>query len=108
MVSNYDPKGKLGDAKTIENTILSFDPKRMLSIRATKAPEGFPFANAIKNVWTVLYFEKVGPTSTKLTVSMLGYTSDEESQKMRKHFECGNDLTLKKLQKHFEEKKALR
>ena len=39
---------------------------------------------------------------------MLGYTSDEESQKMRKHFEWGNDFTLKKLQKHFEEKKALR
>lgn len=108
MRSNYDPKGKLGDAKTIENTILCFDPKRMLSIRATKPPEGFPFVNAIKNCWTVIYFEKAGPASTKLTVSMLGYTSDEESQKMRKHFEWGNDFTLKKLQKHFEAKKAAR
>ena len=104
MRSNYDPKGKLGDAKTIENEIICFDPKRMLAIRVTKPPQGFPFASAIKEVWTVIYFDKAGPAATELTVSMLGFTRDEESQKMRKHFEWGNDFTLKKLQKHFEGK----
>ena len=27
--ANYNPQGKLGDATTIENTILSYDPRRM-------------------------------------------------------------------------------
>lgn len=105
MLTHYDRKGKLGDPRTIENTIISFDPKRMLSIRVTKPPHGFPFPNAIKNAWSVLYLEKAGPDATKVTVVMLGYTNDEESLKMRKHFEWGNDFTLKKMQKYFEAKK---
>src|SRR3712207_5587081 len=47
MRTNYDPKGTVGDPKTIENMIISYDPERMLSIKVTKAPEGFPFPNAI-------------------------------------------------------------
>ena len=33
MLTHYDPKGRIGDPDTIENTILSFEPKRMLSIK---------------------------------------------------------------------------
>ena len=47
--SNYNPKGTIGDATTIENTILTFDPKRMISSRLTKFPAGFPFVEAAKN-----------------------------------------------------------
>ena len=36
MLTHYDPNGRIGDPNTIENTILSFEPKRMLSIKATK------------------------------------------------------------------------
>ena len=73
MRANYDANGSLGDANTIENTILSFDPKRMLSIRATKAPAGFPFPNAIKEVWTVIYFQEASPGKTTVTQIGLGY-----------------------------------
>ncbi len=31
------------DDKTIENTIIGYDPQHMLSFRVTKAPTGFPF-----------------------------------------------------------------
>ena len=34
MKANYDLKGEIGDANTIENTILCFDPKRMLSLKS--------------------------------------------------------------------------
>ncbi len=50
MRTHYDPKGQLGDANSIENTILSFDPQRMFSIKATRPPENFPFKNAIKDM----------------------------------------------------------
>ena len=32
--ANYNKDGKLGDAKTIENTILCYDPKRMISAKS--------------------------------------------------------------------------
>ena len=101
MKANYDLKGEIGDANTIENTILCFDPKRMLSLKATKAPEGFPFPNAIKEVWTVMYFEKVSPNKTKITLVGLGYTDTEESKKMRGFFAAANNYELDKLKESF-------
>jgi uncharacterized protein YndB with AHSA1/START domain len=104
MKTHYDRKGKIGDPKTIENTILSYDPKRMLSIKATKPPEGFPFPEAIKGMWTVIYFEPLGPELTGVKVVSLGFTKDEDSQKMRSFFKMGNDATLKSMAKRFARK----
>lgn len=97
MKSNYNPQGKLGDPATIENTILSFDPKRMLSLKATKFPEGFPFEEAAKNTWSVFYFTELPNSRTKVTVVGLGYTEDEQSQKMRSFFATANKYSLDKL-----------
>src|SRR5664279_1306160 len=33
MQTNYDQAGTLGDAKTIENVVLSYEPERMISIK---------------------------------------------------------------------------
>jgi hypothetical protein len=49
----------------------------------------------------VIYFDEVSPQKTRVTVHMLGYAEDEESQKMRVFFQAGNDFTLKKLQKRY-------
>lgn len=101
MRTHYDPKGKLGDAGTIENTILSYHPERMLSIRNTKAPAKFTDAEAFQKTWTVIYFERVGPKQTKVTVVGLGWGTDEASQRVRAFFDKGNAYTLKKLQERF-------
>lgn len=101
MRANYDSEGVLGDVNTIENTILSFDPRRMLSLKATKAPAGFPFPNAIKEVWTVLYFEETAPGKTRITLVGLGYTDTEESRKMRGFFEVANQYEFNKLKESF-------
>ena len=101
MLTHYDPKGIIGDPQTIENTILSFDPKRMFSIRATKPPEKFPFKEALKKMWTVVYFEAAGDRQTKVTVVSQGFGDDDESKQMRGHFNAGNAYTLKKLQQRF-------
>ena len=101
MRTHYSKEGKLGDGGTIENTILSFDPERMLSFRNTRAPEKFPFAEAFQKTWSVLYFENVGPGRTKVTIVGLGYGDDEQSVKTRAFFDKGNAFTLKKLQEHF-------
>lgn len=101
MRTNPKADGALGDPGTIENTILSFEPQRMLSIKVAKAPAGFPFPNAVQTMWTVLYFEPEGADRTRLRVVGLGFGPDEESQKMRAFFEKGNEFTLKQLQSHF-------
>ena len=101
MRTNYAAQGALGDAQTIENTVLSFEPKRMLSIKVTKAPQGFPFPSAIHKMWTVIYFEAVTPDRTQIRVVGLGFGPDEESQKMRAFFDRGNATTLQQLQRRF-------
>ncbi|MGH8240390.1 MAG: hypothetical protein ACREXP_25695, partial [Steroidobacteraceae bacterium] len=54
--SHYDPQGKLGDAETIVNEILAYEPERMLTIRIKQAPASFPHRDAVAGTWTVLYF----------------------------------------------------
>jgi uncharacterized protein YndB with AHSA1/START domain len=101
MRSVYNPKAELGGPQTIENTILSFEPGRMLSIKNTKAPEGFPHAEAIRNMWTVIYFDEAGADRTRVRIVGMGFGEDAASQQLRKHFDGGNAYTLKKLQEHF-------
>lgn len=101
MLTHYDPAGTLGDPNTIENTILSFEPNRMLSIKATKAPASFPFKASLESMWSVLYFSEIEPSKTHIRCVGLGYGEDEESQKLRSHFEHGNAYTIRQLQAYF-------
>lgn len=105
MRSNYHADGVLGDENTIVNVIQSYQPQRMLSIKVAQAPEKFPFKHAVQSMWTVLLFEPVSPQQTRLTVTGMGFTDDEESQRMRQQFDAGNKYTLNKLQEHFTTKK---
>lgn len=104
MRTHYGADGVLGDPETIENTILSFEPQRMLSIKATKPPASFPHKDAIANMWSVIYFEPVDEARTRVRIVGLGYGEDEESQQLRAKFDWGNAYTLKKLQERFQER----
>lgn len=95
--ANYDPNGTLGDASTIENTILSYDPKRMISLKATGFPKDFIFEEAAKDTWSVFYFSPITPSRTKITVVGLGYNETELSQKMRSFFQAANQYSMDQL-----------
>jgi uncharacterized protein YndB with AHSA1/START domain len=101
MRTHHDPDGRIGDAKTIENTILSFEPLRMFSFKVSKAPEGFPFPNAIRSMWTVVYFESVDAKTTRVREVSLGFGDDVEAKKMREFFDVGNAYTMQMLKKRF-------
>lgn len=101
MRSNYDAKGSLGDAGTIENRVLAYEPERMLAIKVSKAPEKFPFKSRIGEMWTVLYFQPAPGSKTTLRIVGMGFGADEESQKMKEFFRQGNEFTLVQLQKRF-------
>lgn len=95
--ANYDKNGKLGDENTIENTILAYDPKRMLSIKATKFPKGFEFSEVAKETWSIFYFSPIDENKTKITIVGLGYNDSEQSQKMRSFFKPANEYSMLQL-----------
>lgn len=102
MRANYQADGELGDGNTIENRVLSYEPGRMLSIQVARAPEGFPFAQAVQRMWTVIQLSPEDAGHTRVRVVSLGFGSDEQSLRMREFFEGGNAYTLELLRKRFE------
>lgn len=101
MKTQHEPKGSTEDAGAIANTILSFEPQRMVSLKVAKFPEGFPFPAAIRNMWTIVYFEAQGDKATRVREVCLGFGPDEESRKMREFFARNNAYTMELLQRHF-------
>ncbi len=73
----------------------------MISLKATKPPEGFPFKAAIGSMWTVVRFEDLGVDRTRVTVTSMGFGDDDESKRMREHFDKGNAWTVEKLRAKF-------
>jgi hypothetical protein len=59
--TRYRAEGDLDDPTSIVNTILAFEPDRMLAIKAT-APEGAPpwLQRICETGWSVLRLEPVG------------------------------------------------
>lgn len=99
--SRYGADGTLGDAATIENLIMAYEPPRVLAIRINKTPEGFPFKEAWKHTWTVITLTEASADQTHMRVASMGFGADEESVAMQKFFERGNQQTIELLQRHF-------
>ena len=93
--------GQLGDAETIVNEILAYEPERMLALRIKQAPASFPHRSAIDGTWTVLYFNPAGENMTQVRVVGLGYQDTPESQALRQFFEQGNRWTLDHIAKRY-------
>ncbi len=97
MRANYRKEGSLDDETAIENTILAFDPKSMLSLKATRFPKGFPFLEAARKAWSVFYFDPLPDGRTRVTVAGLGYDDTPESRKMKSFFQAANQQSFDKL-----------
>ena len=104
--ANYNADGQLGDPTTIENTILAYDPKRMIALKATTFPEGFPFMEAAQETWTVFYFSPTSTLRTKITVVGLCCTDREQEQNMRSFFKEANEYSLKELEQALSQNNA--
>jgi uncharacterized protein YndB with AHSA1/START domain len=98
--THFDPNGKIGDADTIENAILSYEPERMLSLKVAKAPASLPMKSAAEKTWSVVYFTPDGQ-KTKVREVTMGFGPDEESQQLRGFLDSGNRMLLERLQKKF-------
>lgn len=101
MRATHDPKGTLGDAGTIENRVLAYEPERLLAIRVSKAPADFPFRDQVASMWTVIHFLPAADDRTLVRVVGMGFAADPQAQKMKDFFARGNAFTLAQLQKRF-------
>ena len=99
--THYNPQGRLGDAETILNEVLAYEPERMLAIRIKQPPAGFPYKDAVAGTWTVIYMNPAGDNMTQVRIVGLGYTDTPESEAMRKFFAEGNRVTLDRIAKGY-------
>ena len=99
--SRYRADGTLGDAETIENVILAYEPPRMIALGIQKPPATFPFKEAWRGPWTVMTLTPLDNGHTHLRAASMGYGSDEESVAMRRFFEAGNQQTIEAIRRHF-------
>lgn len=99
--THYDAKGRLGDARTIVQEILAYEPERMLATRIKQAPADFAYPDAIGGTWTVIYLTPAGDNMTQVRIIGLGYTDSAQSVAMRKFFAEGNRWTLDHIAKGY-------
>ncbi|MGH7242486.1 MAG: SRPBCC family protein [Phycisphaerales bacterium] len=101
--TTYNAQGTLGDDGTIVNEIVTLEPERVLVLKSV-APKSAPdYIKAIcETGWTVLRFEPLSPTSTRLTITGLGYKDGELYDKAYEFFKQGNGWTLEKMKEAFE------
>jgi len=98
--TNYNPKGVLGDGGTIGNTILAFEPGRMVTIKPI-APANAP--ESIKLLcttgWNVIRFEPLAPSRTRITISGMGFGTGGLWDEAYSIFDKGNAQTLEHIRK---------
>lgn len=101
--TTYNATGTLGDEGTIVNEIVTLEPERVLVLKSI-APANAP--EYVKKIcetgWTVLRFEPLSPTSTRLTITGLGYREGELYDQAFEFFKQGNVWTLEKMREAFE------
>lgn len=100
--TSYDPHAKPGDPANIRNKVLSYLPYRMLSIQAVQAPPGFPHAELLPNLHSVIEFEAVDESRTRVIINGVGYGEGEGYDRLLEFFRRGNAWTFEKLRQRFE------
>jgi uncharacterized protein YndB with AHSA1/START domain len=98
MEASYDPAGRIGDAGNILNRVVAVAPMRSLSIQVERAPPGFPHADVVRELVTVIELAPVGENATRVRVSMSGYGDGAAYDELYAFFARGNAWTLQKLQ----------
>jgi uncharacterized protein YndB with AHSA1/START domain len=101
--TSYDPAAEPGDPANIRNRILSFLPRRMLSIQAVQAPPDFAHADLLPSLHSVIEFERDGNERTRVAISGVGYGNGEGYDELIGFFRHGNAWTFERLARRFEE-----
>jgi uncharacterized protein YndB with AHSA1/START domain len=99
--SNYNPQAKLGDTGTIYNTVLSYIPLRMLTFKIGLTPAFPEGPRQAGTLFAVAEFAAIGANKTKVTLSMAGWGSGDEWNRVYSFFESGDPIALHDLKESF-------
>ena len=100
MRVNDEASGQLGDDNTIVRQILSFDPERMMSIKAYRSATDTGYLT--EGMWWVIYFQPLEPGGmTNVRIVTLGYPDDEKLPKAREFYRKDSAEMLEQLQVKF-------
>ncbi len=99
VISAYEGEATLDNPKSIVQRILAYEPMRMIAMRVERAPEGFPFAEAVTNSWGVITFDEIWPGRTHVRLSSVGWQEGGVWDEAKKFFEAGNAYLLDELKK---------
>ena len=99
--SRYRADGTLGDAETIENVILAYEPPTMIAMRIQKVPATFPFKEAWKKPWTVTTLTP-STAARRTYASRVSVTAPTKSRsRCAASSRPGNQQTIETLRRHF-------
>ncbi len=99
--TNYRPGSRIGDAGTIQNVVLAYLPRKMLSFKVgltDRFPAGPRQAGTL---FAILEFERISDQKTKVTISMAGWGTGPDWEQVYEFFDRGNAYTLAALQARF-------
>lgn len=103
--THYDPDGRIGDANTITHHILSYEPGRMYSSRV-EVPADTPVTRVVQDSWSVVYFDEIDPTSTRLTIASCGWGQGPDWDAAEAFFDKGNAWTINKINAYLSNRRS--
>lgn len=99
--TSYDPAAKVGDAANIRTRVLAFVPRRMLAMKATAAPPGFPHPEVLPDLFSVVELDSVAPDRTRIVMYGVGYRDTPAHRAVLEMFREANRWSLAMLVKRF-------
>jgi len=96
--TNYDPKAKIGDPNTNTLRIVSYVPRKLLTLQADVS-QNWPdvLKKQAADLYNVILFEEVAPAKTRLISYGLGYRDNKEMRDMMGFFIKANKTLYAKL-----------
>jgi uncharacterized protein YndB with AHSA1/START domain len=102
LEASYDPKRKLGDPDNIKHRIITFLPERLIVFQNIQAPHELPNRELFQQTVTVLQYEPLGASQTRVTLSSTGYGAGDGFARLYTFFADDNAELLEKLKKTYE------
>ena len=99
--TSYGPEAERGDPENIRQRVVAYLPERMLTFQTVATPPGFPHADLLASLVSIVEIEAVSESETRVRLSMVGYGQGAAYDALWNFFEPGNAYSLDQLRKRF-------
>ena len=94
MEVSYNPKASLGDPDNIKHRVITYLPERLIVFQNIQAPHALANADRFQRTVSVVQYDPLSPTRTKVTLSCTGWAKDPASMQVYHFFETENPEVL--------------